>query len=693
MQQTDYTTLNNLQNYGVYAKLAQDGDIRVYTKDLNKNNLNDHFYSILNIMRDGIETEFVQHMAINIHFVDNVDVTLSIFDYFLNLMMWNLPLSTDEEITSYFLFFHEKFNKNIIKEYIDEKFLNVNRTKYNTRTLCNIIDDTLYRFRYIDEFSLYLCNTINDEDFIELMNSNKEFWNYMHTDLSNVPLEDVKNVGQDITNKAIKIIENSDHCLADSFATGEGVNKKQFREYAINIGTIPNGDGGVYPIIVNNSFINGGVNEIENSFVESGKGRIAQIYSKNNVGTSGAFARILGLNNRDTKLHPLPTYTCNTRHFVKITVINSLFLRKFNNRYYRFRPDGPEYKINAKKDHFLIGKTIYLRSPMTCASKANGDGICYRCYGDLAYTNANINIGTIAAELLSSELTQMLLSAKHLLESNIKVIDWVDGFLDIFDVNFNIIKIKENFEYKKWKLIIDEDINREDDMDDLEYNEYITKFQVMDNKGRVKDMYSKTSENIYLSTELSEMIASMDTPSNGKYEIDMDSIKDMNLFLIHISNDELSATLEHVKAIINKYPKMDGINKDNILQEFVVAVLNGGLNVDAIHLEVILSNQIREGLDEDKILNMPHWEYDNAEYALVNLDTALKNNPAITITLEYQKVSKTLYSPLSYRKTSPSQMDLFFMNKPQEFMTSVETVKSKNEKELIRGIIYDKEGN
>ena len=226
-------------------------------------------------------------------------------------------------------------------------------------------------------------------------------------------------------------------------------------------------------------------------------------------------------------------------------------------------------------------------------------------------------------------------------------------------------------------------------MDDLEYNEYITRFQVVDPKGKVKDMYAKTSENIYLSTDLSDIISKMPNPTNGKYEINMEDIKDINLFLIHISNDELSATLEHVKSIINKYPKLDGMTKDRILQEFVTAVLNGGLNVDAIHLEVILSNQIREGLDEDKILSTPHWEFDKADYALVNLDTALKNHPSITTTLEYQKVSKTLYSPLSYKKSAPSQMDLFFMNKPQEFMTSVETVKSKESKELIRGIIYD----
>ena len=690
MQTQFGTVLENWQNYGAYVDLVKNGAIQIHTRDLTKENLNDHFYSILNIMRDGIETDFVQHMAINVKFTDNVDVTLSIFDYFLNLIMWNLPISTDEEITSYFLFFHEKFNRNVIKDYIDDKFLNKNRTKYDTITLCNIIDDTLYRFRYVDEFSLYLCNTINDEDFIDLMNKYPEVYDYLHADLSGVPLEDVKNVGQEITNKMIKIIENSDHCLADSFATGEGVNRKQFREFAVNIGTIPDGDGGVYPNVVNNSFINGGVNKIADSMVESAKGRQAQIYSKKNVGTSGAFARILGLNNRDTRIHPSPTYVCNTRHYIKINIPSITFLKRFNNRYYRFRPDGPEYKVNYKKDAHLIGQTLYFRSPMTCASKSNGDGICYRCYGDLAYTNVNINIGTIAAELLSSELTQMLLSAKHLLESNIKSVEWVEGFLDIFDVNFNILKIKDDFEGKKWRLVIDEDINREDDMDDLEYNEYVTKFQVIDPKGRVRDLYSKTSENIYLSTDLSDIISKMPNPTNGKYEINMEEIKDINLFLIHISNDELSATLEHVKSIINKYPKLEGMTKDTILQEFVVAVLNGGLNVDAIHLEVLLSNQIREGLDENKILEMPHWEFENADYALVNLDTALKNHPSITTTLEYQKVSKTLYSPLSYKKSAPSQMDLFFMNKPQEFMSAVETVKSK-EKELIKGIIYDKE--
>jgi hypothetical protein len=58
--QTPYgTILENWENYGMYVPLVKDGSIRVYTGDLTKENLNDHFYSILNIMRDGIETDFV----------------------------------------------------------------------------------------------------------------------------------------------------------------------------------------------------------------------------------------------------------------------------------------------------------------------------------------------------------------------------------------------------------------------------------------------------------------------------------------------------------------------------------------------------------------------------------------------------------------------------------------------------------
>ena len=168
--------------------------------------------------------------------------------------------------------------------------------------------------------------------------------------------------------------------------------------------------------------------------VEAAKARKAQMLSHQNVALSGAFARILGLNNMDDRLHPDPNYVCNSKHFVKIKIKNRRSLSMYKNRNYRFKENGIEYQIPPDPDmqnEELIGQEILVRSPITCASRARGEGICHRCYGGLAKTNYDINIGKIAAELMSSELTQRMLSAKHLLETYIKTLKWAKAFYKI----------------------------------------------------------------------------------------------------------------------------------------------------------------------------------------------------------------------------------------------------------------------
>src|SRR5699024_1917312 len=128
-------------------------------------------------------------------------------------------------------------------------------------------------------------------------------------------------------------------------------------------------------------------------------------------------------NNMDDMLYPNPDYVCDSKHFIAITIKDSKTLSMYRGRYYRLQENGVEYQISQnplRNEMHLIGKTVLFRSPITCASRARGHGICYRCYGNLAHTNYDINIGRIASELLSSKLTQRLLSAKHLLETNIK---------------------------------------------------------------------------------------------------------------------------------------------------------------------------------------------------------------------------------------------------------------------------------
>ena len=76
-------------------------------------------------------------------------------------------------------------------------------------------------------------------------------------------------------------------------------------------------------------------------------------------------------------------------------------------------------------------------------------------------------------------------------------------------------------------------------------------------------------------------------------------------------------------------------------------------------------NQIR---DIEDILEKPNWKIPNAPYQILTTNQALTNNPNVVISLMYQKLSKTLYAPLTFRKNKPSFMDLFFMEQPQEFL-------------------------
>ena len=318
----------------------------------------------------------------------------------------------------------------------------------------------------------------------------------------------------------------------------------------------------------------------------------------------------------------------------------------------------------------LIGKTLLFRSPITCASRAHGHGICYRCYGNLAHTNYDINVGRMSSELLSSMLTQRLLSAKHLLETNIKKLMWTPEFHMFFDIDYNAIKLKEDINFKKYKLILDpiDDEDFEEESDDTEsYEKYVTSCTIVDPKGNQYEIGTTENDPMYLSIELTSIINRKTPDADDLYVLDMETLKDKILFHIDIVNNELGATLEKIKSILNKNSEVKRLGtKDAVTQELVDTTIEGGLSIDAVHLEVILSHQCKR---EDSNLLEPEWELENAPYRMISLNEALKDNPSITVSLMYKDINKLLYYPLSFKKTAPSVLDLFYMTKPQNYMS------------------------
>lgn len=688
--------LTNFDNYFSFQELVKTGNQTIFTKDITKTNLDSYIKGLLNIFRDGIETEEVHDMFVHIVYEDNIECDLHVFDLLFNMMLWRLFVEVEAPITSKYLFFEENITKSNLKKFVDKFFVKKYRDKINFIRLNNIIDESMHYYMYLNDFSFYLSDTVCAEDTVDLMNSNEEFRSLLTPDFSNTPFEEIKNDGLKFSRRQIELIKENNHCLAESFNAGEGINPKQFKEVNCDIGTKPNGEGGVYPVHINRSFINGGLDRADYYFVESATGRQAQILSKTNVAVSGEFARYLGTNNIDTIFNPDPNYFCDTKHLLRIKIENSEVLNEYNLRFYKESLMDTDFKVvDSDVDLHLIGQTLYFYSPETCASLARGEGLCRRCYGNLYFVNRDINPGKLASDLLSSRYTQTLLSAKHLLESAVIALEWISYFFDYFNIEFNAITLKENFDYTGYVLKIDSsdiDFDNEDDSDIDQYTESITHFSVVDPDGNEYDIHTKSYDDMYLTKDINLFIR--DYTTNTNYSDDNDIIyidlalfnsvyKDTGvLFLIKIQNNELSATLDKAKSIINKNSETSKYDIHSITSEFIRVNNDGGIHLNATHYELIIANQIRS---HSNILERPDWsELQEPEYDILALSKALSNNPSVTICLEYKRISDTLYKPLTFKKDKPSFLDLYFMKSPQNFINNPDIISESHD--------YNKEG-
>lgn len=678
--------------YGPYVQFLQEEHMTIHTDDITKQTWNDYFQGLLNILKDGIETELVEKGKFDIVFGNGKHIRLTLPDLFMNIIFWRMIVYTDTSIEPKHLFFAKTITKNDIADYMNKMLIIPNRKNTDVLSLNNIIDDTLYNFKYLNQFSLFLANTYCLHDDVLMMKKSKRYREILHTDLSNIPLEQVKSEGMKLTNEMIKIITEQgksllgfEHGLANAFRAKESVKPKQYKEIYVNIGTKPDIDGTVFPHSINHSFLHGGVRENVDYMIDASTGRTAQILAKVSVGKSGGYARILGLNNIDTILHPDPRYVCDTKNLVALHISSEKMFNSVIDRYFRWEDGGTsadDILIYPEMMEQLLYKTIYLRSPETCASAARGEGVCFRCYGDVAFTNRNINIGKYAAEKNSEMFTQQLLSAKHLIDTKINIIEWNENFNRFFEFVDNGIRVKDNLLNVQDMILyidpLDMSYDNDEDYDEESietYNEYVDKIVVYDGQEEYT-INTTNNDNMYISQKLKKIIKTVAVPDEERIAIPFSVLADTDLFYIFIRNNGLGETLRQIKNIINLNSLTTKLNKDSILQKYMESMINGGIDIRAVHAEILIMNQLR---DYDDITKKVDWTVPHAKYNLVTLNTALTKHPSPLVTLEYNKLKMNLCTPLTYKKNGASFVDMFFMKNPQKFIKSRPTLVSNKQ--------------
>ncbi|MGL6099518.1 MAG: hypothetical protein ACRC0G_07820 [Fusobacteriaceae bacterium] len=648
-----------------------------------------NFYN--KILQDGFEDDDVILSKVRFKFGHDSEEEYCLFltGFILNMALWKPFVSISKCVDIDYakwdinhIINPENINKRVLIAKIDEIVVKPYRRILSNRDMNSLAYSITKCWKDIaEDYGPLLAISINIFDEIAFCNENDEYRDMLHTDIPpDMQAKDIETFVKERCSRVISMIkDNPEHCLSPILISGEGIKQKQFKEYSTCVGTKPNGQGGIHPLPVNTSFIRGH-RQVSDFFIDSTSGRIAQIIQRRNVSSSGAFARQLGLLAVEVQLHDDPTYDCGSKHRIEFDIKTKNHLKGINGMYIcHLDNKGDELKheflldLDEKDYSFLIGTTVLLRTAVTCASKM----ICHKCYGDLAYTNNDIKIGLFASTELTEKLTQIMLSAKHLLESDaIEILlsllvsepskSLITSYKDIFTFNMDTIRLNEdNLDLlERFKLVVGEnDLEEEEvDSDIKEENDtkiFVRSFKLIDDLGM---SYEVTCSNpMYLSDELVEHIQD-NVVEDGYSEVALsDLANNENLALAYVSlqNNEISKTFNELKSVIGSEKSVCEHTLHSMYNALCDVIINAGFDLMLVHASVIMRPLVRSKYD---VLKMPNWQLRDyrSEYVLLGLQRAIMKDPSVVNSLAFERLRGQLVDPATFRKRQHSTYDVLF---------------------------------
>ena len=358
-----------------------------------------------------------------------------------------------------------------------------------------------------------------------------------------------------------------------------------------------------------------------------------------------------------------PIQTCNSKRPLVYEVKNKDCLKKINRRYYYLSPDMYEMRcVNSKKDKWLIGKTIYLRSPMTCTCE---DGICNACYGDLAYTNSeeSFNIGTYSSATLNNTIQQNILSTKHLLTTNSEELIFSEDFYRFFVLDASKFKVNqdspENFD--DWIIrIYDEDLFEFNAKEENDFNYYTDTFYLVNKKTKEEIQIKELNNGLdmYIYADVFSMFYRCKEKDKNAIDVPLSKISDEDMYfaIIIIENNELTRPLKNIMRLLDRKDHYGCETIDELLNKMSDLLIECGHKLDLVHAEVIMRTIIK---DKDAILTQPHFD-DIArkdDYQILTVSSALLNNPSLTVSLSFQDLGKQVVNPNTNIKCEKSSYD------------------------------------
>jgi len=455
------------------------------------------------------------------------------------------------------------------------------------------------------------------------------------------------------------------------------IKQKQVQELYISYGQIPDISGNVIPYTMQGNGFSTGYNTPIDLYIAATGSRLSSIMNKDHMGEAGYLSRNLILLSRTLTLSK-NVFDCGTKHLLPLTVINSTFLHRLENKWYCEHIGDPLKIVHFDECKHLIGKQIFIRSMITCALE---DEVCHMCYGQDSHLVMNMpGMAIFNTEVYSEPVSQNILSTKHLLSTAANRLAFSDSFDKYFKYNAGDIFLKEKDEWDidipagHLSIRIPKDnlisVNKQDITEYSTFgNDVESPFYVYNNQTNTYDKIEIANyESMFIDAEsvkLFKLVSDKKSEGGNKYydlpfsvlSTDLES----RLLSIDIKNNGLTDNLYTIMNLINKNAAKY-TDYSLLAQDFFEILIKAGIRARVVQPEIILNRLIR---DANNIYKRPNFaQFNDPEYKILTLDQALINRDAPTIGLSYQALKRQLLSDALYNdKNGSSYLDPLYANK------------------------------
>ena len=614
---------------------------------------------------------------------DGTIYQLPLFKFFVNYTMLATPILMGVDMSKWTPFLPEHWSSSAWCSTMD-RYIKQCRPLGNMRAICECLSLSKYLLNmFAASAGDRMALSISNNDFIEVMKRSVEARKSI-TCTFDIPDDCSPSQLEELTTKRANDLLNFISKQVDlpiSVYTRNGLfNPAQFREFAIHITNKPDLSGNTIPYTYPTNTIMGTA-DVRAHMVDAAGGRKAEIL-KLAVSDAGALERSLSMLMSPVRFVDTE-YECDSKHFRKRYIDSVKLLENLDGRVCTLDPDSDEYLIIDPSNDSLVGKTVYIKTPITCTHPDRDKGvICSACYGKLmASLNRDVHIGRLAAMNSADDIEQKLLSAKHALNTNTQNIVFNEDFYRYFNMENCAITFNQD--------IIDSSISNSDDFNHmyLEFHPTVMKKR-LDGEGRHYDR-SATEIIIYDDRDESRVVIREENGLDLYLSPDfvntfylpalrfVDEKKDVvripfrdiidtgemvcdEIFEYEHPNRELADALKKLERILVKTDRINAFeNYDECLDTLIPLFRQGGIHIPELQCELLISQMIftpgRKRVD---------WTQKAPEYMFCTIDKSIQNLDSALTSILYQESAKQisgLYD--TYQKTGTSAYDWYILDR------------------------------